>query len=37
MDNLLNWLDQRAKYKEDRRAIEDAYKHESNILAFKYP
>jgi hypothetical protein len=22
MDNLLNWLDQRAKYKEDQRAIE---------------
>jgi hypothetical protein len=26
MDDLLNWLDQRAKYKEDHRAIESAYK-----------
>jgi hypothetical protein len=25
MDDLLNWLDQRAKYKEDQRAIEAAY------------
>jgi hypothetical protein len=25
MDNLLNWLDQRAKYKEDQKAIETAY------------
>jgi hypothetical protein len=25
MDNLLNWLDQRAKYKEDQRAIETTY------------
>jgi hypothetical protein len=25
IDNLLNWLDQRAKYKEDQRAIETAY------------
>jgi hypothetical protein len=26
MDDLLSWLDQRAKYKEDQRAIEVAYK-----------
>jgi hypothetical protein len=26
IDDLLNWLDQRAKYKEDQRAIETAYK-----------
>jgi hypothetical protein len=26
MDDLLNWLDQRVKYKEDQRAIEVAYK-----------
>lgn len=28
MDNLLHWLDQRAKYKEDQRAIETAYKYQ---------
>jgi hypothetical protein len=29
-DDLLNWLDQRAKYKEDQRAIEAAYKQDTN-------
>jgi len=27
MENLLYWIDQRAKYKEDQRAIETAYKY----------
>jgi hypothetical protein len=27
LDVLLNWLDERAKYKEDQRAIENAYKN----------
>jgi hypothetical protein len=31
MDDLLNWLDQRAKYKEDQRAIEAAYKQDTNF------
>jgi hypothetical protein len=31
MDDLLNWLDQRAKYKKDQRAIEAAYKHDTNF------
>jgi hypothetical protein len=31
MDDLLNWLDQRAKYKEDHRAIEAAYKQDTNF------
>jgi hypothetical protein len=30
MDDLLSWLDQRANYKEDQRAIEAAYKHDTN-------
>jgi hypothetical protein len=30
MDDLLNWLDQRAKYKEDQRAIEASYKQNTN-------
>jgi hypothetical protein len=36
MDNLLNWLDQKAKYKEDQRAIETAYQN-SNIAVRKIP
>jgi len=28
MENLLHWLDQRAKYKEDQRAIETAFKYQ---------
>jgi hypothetical protein len=36
MDNLLNWLDQRAKYKEDQRAIEIAYQN-SNTAVKKIP
>jgi hypothetical protein len=32
MDDLLNWLDQRAKYKEDHRAIEVAYKQDTNSI-----
>jgi hypothetical protein len=32
MDNLLNWLDQRAKYKEDPRAIEIAYQNSNNAV-----
>jgi hypothetical protein len=35
MDDLLNWLDQRAKYKEDQRAIEAAYKQDINSTAQK--
>jgi hypothetical protein len=35
MDDLLNWLDQRAKYKEDQRAIKAAYKHDINSTAQK--
>jgi hypothetical protein len=27
---LLNWLDERAKYKEDQRAIENAYKQDTS-------
>jgi hypothetical protein len=30
MDDLLSWLDQRAKYKEDQWAIEAAYKQDTN-------
>jgi hypothetical protein len=37
MDDLLNWLDQRAKYKEDRRAIEAAYKQNTNFTVKKPP
>jgi hypothetical protein len=33
MDDLLNWLDQRAKYKEVQRAIESAYKQDINSTA----
>ena len=29
MENLLHWIDQRAKVKEDRRAIETAYKYQT--------
>jgi hypothetical protein len=36
MDDLLNWLDHSAKYKEDQRAIEVAYKH-NTISAVKKP
>jgi hypothetical protein len=32
MDDLLNWLDQRAKYKEYQRAIEAAYKQNTNLI-----
>ena len=28
MENLLHWIDQRAKFKEDQRAIETAYKYQ---------
>jgi hypothetical protein len=31
MDDLLNWLDKRAKYKEDQRVIEAAYKQDINF------
>jgi hypothetical protein len=35
MDDLLKWLDQRAKYKEDQRVIEAAYKQDINSIAQK--
>jgi hypothetical protein len=28
---LLNWLDERAKYKEDQRTIENAYKQDTSL------
>jgi hypothetical protein len=37
IDDLLNWLDQRAKYKEDQRAIETSYKHNTNFAVKKPP
>jgi hypothetical protein len=30
MDDLLSWLDQRTKYKEDQWVIEAVYKHDTN-------
>jgi hypothetical protein len=35
MDDLLNWLDHRAKYNEDQRAIEATYKQDINSTAQK--
>jgi hypothetical protein len=35
MDDLLSWLDQRAKYKEDQRAIKAAYKQDTNSTVKK--
>jgi hypothetical protein len=35
MDDLLSWLDQRAKYKEDQRAIKAAYKQHMNSAVKK--
>ena len=29
MENLLHWIDQRAKFKEDQRTIETVYKYQS--------
>jgi len=37
MDDLLHWLDQRAKYKEDQRAIEAIYKQDSSPAVRKVP
>jgi hypothetical protein len=37
MDTLLHWLDQRAKYKEDQRAIEATYKQNSSPIVRKVP
>ena len=31
MENLLHWIDQRAKFKEDQRAIETAYKYKTTL------
>jgi hypothetical protein len=36
MDDLLSWLAKRAKYKEDQRAIEAAYKN-SSLAVRKIP
>jgi hypothetical protein len=35
MDDLLNWLDQRAKYKEDQRVIKVVYKQDINSTTQK--
>jgi hypothetical protein len=37
MDDLLNWLDHRAKYKEDQRVIEATYKQNTNSAVKKPP
>jgi hypothetical protein len=37
MDNLLHWLDQRAKYKEDQRVIEAISRPNSNPTIRKVP
>jgi hypothetical protein len=37
MDALLSWLDQRAKYKEDQRAIEATYRQNSSLAVRKIP
>ena len=37
MDDLLHWLDQRAKYKEDHRVIEAMYKQDSSAAIRKVP
>jgi hypothetical protein len=35
MDDLLNWLDQRTKYKEDQKSIEATYKQNTNSAVKK--
>jgi hypothetical protein len=37
MDALLSWLDQRAKYKEDQRAIEATHRQNSSLAVGKIP
>jgi len=37
MDDLLHWLDQRAKYKEDQRVIEAISKYKSSLAVRKFP